>query len=137
VTARYVVGYDGSDAARAALGYADGRAFVDDEVLVVYGYGPPADWVGTPNLRGILESRRDLGHAVLAELTRDGRAVELVAEPPADAIAGAARRHDASEIVVGARGYGRLRGPLGSVSRELLHLADRPVVIVPPAAAVA
>ena len=38
---------------------------------------------------------------------------------------------DAAEIVVGARGRGRFRAALGSVSHDVLHEADRPVVIVP------
>jgi len=46
----------------------------------------------------------------------------------------AARFHQADEIVVGARGLGRLRALLGSVSHELLHIADRPVVVIPTAA---
>jgi nucleotide-binding universal stress UspA family protein len=40
---------------------------------------------------------------------------------------------DADEIVVGARGLGRVRALLGSVSHELLHIADRPVVVIPAA----
>jgi nucleotide-binding universal stress UspA family protein len=38
---------------------------------------------------------------------------------------------DADEIVVGSRGFGRLRGVLGSVSHAVLHEADRPVVVIP------
>ena len=41
---------------------------------------------------------------------------------------------DADEIVVGARGRGRIRALLGSVSHELLHIADRPVLVIPAAA---
>ena len=44
--------------------------------------------------------------------------------------------HGAREIVVGARarGRGRFRALLGSVSRDLLQRADRPIVIVPKGA---
>ena len=45
-----------------------------------------------------------------------------------------ARVRGADEIVVGARGLGRVRALLGSVSHELLHVADRPVVVIPSAA---
>lgn len=138
---RLVVGYDGSHTAYAALAYAAARAGAGadeseegPQLFLVYGYGPPADWLGTPNLREILESRRDHGRSVLdAVQLQSGSAheVELVADTPARAIADAARRHGADEIVIGSRGFGRLRGALGSVSQELLHLADRPVVIVP------
>jgi nucleotide-binding universal stress UspA family protein len=44
------------------------------------------------------------------------------------------RARNADEIVVGARGLGRMRALLGSVSHELLHIADRPVVVIPTAA---
>ena len=40
----------------------------------------------------------------------------------------------ATEIIVGARGLGRVRALLGSVSHELLHIADRPVLVIPTAA---
>jgi nucleotide-binding universal stress UspA family protein len=136
-----VVGYDGSEAARAALEYAALRSMGTPggaDVVVVYGYRPPADWLGTPNLQVIYESRRELGREVLATVPgAAGNRIDLVAEPPAHAIVSAARRYDAAEIVVGSRRYGRLRASLGSVSHELLHLADRPVTIVPPAAVVA
>ena len=59
---------------------------------------------------------------------------ELIGGPPAEAIAAVARARHADEIVVGARGIGRLRALLGSVSHELLHIADRPVVVIPAAA---
>ncbi|MGZ4306573.1 MAG: universal stress protein, partial [Solirubrobacteraceae bacterium] len=59
---------------------------------------------------------------------------ELIGGPPAQAIADVARVRDADEIVVGARGLGRVRALLGSVSHELLHIADRPVLVIPAAA---
>lgn len=62
-----------------------------------------------------------------------GCATELIADTLARAIVAAARSHEAGEIVVGSRGFGRLYGALGSVSKELLHVSDRPVVIVPAA----
>jgi nucleotide-binding universal stress UspA family protein len=130
---RIVVGYDGSVGARAALDYAVAGASEED-VVIVYGYGPPADWLGTPNLNGILENRRDLGRRVLSELLPPSAhryATELIGDSPARALLAAAQRHDADQIVVGARGFGRLHGALGGVSHELLHTTDRPVVIVP------
>ena len=56
---------------------------------------------------------------------------ELVDGKPAEALIREARLRGAREIVVGARGVGRLRGALGSVSQQLLREADRPVVVVP------
>jgi nucleotide-binding universal stress UspA family protein len=42
-----------------------------------------------------------------------------------------ARNHDVSVIVMGCRGRGKLAGMvLGSTSHKVIHLADRPVLIV-------
>ncbi|MGZ4186747.1 MAG: universal stress protein [Solirubrobacteraceae bacterium] len=37
------------------------------------------------------------------------------------------------EIVVGSRGLGRVWALLGSVSHELLYIADQPVLVIPAA----
>lgn len=57
--------------------------------------------------------------------------LELVDGRPAEALARIAAARDADEIVVGSRGFGRLRAALGSVSHELLHDAPCPVVVIP------
>ena len=58
--------------------------------------------------------------------------VELVPERPAAALVEVADARDARFIVVGTWGEGPLRGAfLGSTPYKLLHLADRPVVVVP------
>jgi nucleotide-binding universal stress UspA family protein len=44
---------------------------------------------------------------------------------------GDAYDNQADQIVVGAHGPGRIRALLGTVSHELPHIADRPVVLVP------
>ena len=134
-----VVGYDGSEASREAVAYAAGRAGRRGKVYVVHCFGPPPDWLGAPNYQRMLEDHQGRGKAVLdALLLEDGNALmdvdyelELLGGKPAEAIAGVAETRDADEIVIGSRGFGRLRSALGSVSHELLHLADRPVVVIP------
>jgi nucleotide-binding universal stress UspA family protein len=61
--------------------------------------------------------------------------MELLGGPPADAILDVARARNADEIILGARGLSRLRAALGSVSSEVIHRADRPVTVIPAAAA--
>jgi nucleotide-binding universal stress UspA family protein len=52
----------------------------------------------------------------------------------ANVIARAARRHEAGVIVAASRGHTPLSGLLvGSVTQRLLHLADCPVLVIPPA----
>jgi nucleotide-binding universal stress UspA family protein len=57
--------------------------------------------------------------------------LELAHGDPARALVDAAREHDADEIVVGTRGGGRVGSLLGSVAHDVLHHADRPVVVIP------
>lgn len=133
-----VVGYDGSIASRAALVFAARQAGTSGRVFVVHAYELPPDMLGSPNYGQILAERRGRGETLLRDLPLDGDElagpkyeIELIGGPPAEAIASVARARDADEIVVGARGLGRLRALLGSVSHELLHIADRPVVVIP------
>jgi nucleotide-binding universal stress UspA family protein len=136
-----VVGYDGSDAARTALAYACGRAGDDGHVFVVHGYDLPPELLGAPYYDRLLAERQAHAQSVLVEVAQDSDGpqieTELIAGRPAEAIDAVARARHADEIVVGARGLSRARALLGSVSTELLHVADRPVVVIPAAAAAA
>ncbi len=56
----------------------------------------------------------------------------IVERAPAEALVDLAHERDARVIVVGTRGESPLRGALlGSTPHKLLHLADRPVLVVP------
>ena len=137
-----VVGYDGSEPSRAALSLAARRAGRRGLVFVVHAYELPPDFLGSPNFDRLLSERKDHGRAMLDAIALTGNdelldteyEAELIGGPPAQAIADVARVRDADEIVVGARGLGRVRALLGSVSHELLHIADRPVLVIPAAA---
>jgi nucleotide-binding universal stress UspA family protein len=134
-----IVGYDGSAAARAAVEWAARRAAPDGRVVAVHAFGPPPDWLGHPSYQRMLDEHRGRGEALLAELTADRiealarveLELELIAGDPAEAISRIAETHAADEITVGSRGLGPVRAALGSVSQKLLHLADRPVVVIP------
>jgi nucleotide-binding universal stress UspA family protein len=110
-------------------------------VFIVHAYDLPPDFLGSPDYEQRLSDRRGRGDALLRELPLKDPAlvgpayeIELIGGAPAEAIAKVASVRDADEIVVGARGLGRVRALLGSVSHELLHIADRPVVVIPAAA---
>ncbi len=134
-----VVGYDGSVVSRVALGVAARRAGSDGLVYVVHAYELPPDFLGSPNFDHLLSERKHRGRAMLDAAAAEATAgpeyvMELIGGPPAQAIADVAGARDADQIVVGARGLGRVRALLGSVSHELLHIADRPVLVIPAAA---
>jgi nucleotide-binding universal stress UspA family protein len=132
-----IVGWDGSDAARAALEYAADQARrTNGRVVAVYAYDAPADFIGAPYFGRALAESQARGRELLAQLEGEtGLGVEIETDlaegPPVDAITRAAAARAAREIVVGSRGLGRFRAALGSVSHALLHEADCPVVVVP------
>jgi nucleotide-binding universal stress UspA family protein len=128
-----VVGYDGSETARRALDYALERAGSEGSVIVAHAFEPPHDWLGYASYDRVVAEHRARGQALLDELEGEASIeTDLLAGPPAEAIAQVAAARDADEIVVGSRGFGPVRAALGSISHELLRLADRPVVVIPP-----
>ncbi len=132
-----VVGYDGSPSSRAALELATRRAGDEGLLFIVYAYDLPPDFLASPNYERLLSEHKNHGRTLLESLQIPGTAtheLELIGGPPAQAIADVARVRGADEIVIGARGLGRVRALLGSVSHELLHIADRPVTVIPSAA---
>jgi nucleotide-binding universal stress UspA family protein len=129
---RIVVGYDGSEDAKAALAYARKHLKRNGELVVVHAYQAPPEWQGSWYHGAALGARLAQGERILEEIAADESIErELVADSPAVALAEVAARREADEIVVGSRGLGTLRAALGSVAHAILHEADRPVVIVP------
>jgi nucleotide-binding universal stress UspA family protein len=132
-----VVGYDGSPAGEAALDQALGLSSrLGDAVVVVFGYAPPGIWGG--EIAEHEEAIEELGEKVTTrareQAARRGAEieVELVAERAAEALMAVADRRDARMIVVGSFGEPPLKGMiLGSTPNKLLHLAERPVLVVP------
>ena len=131
-----VVGYDGSEAARAALSYASNRACDGGRIVAVHSVQPVSDWLGHPNYQEALDSYQNHGRQILQELESEHGfdaplETSLLEGPPARAIVAAADSRDADEIVIGSRGFGPMRGVLGSVSHAILHEANRVVVVIP------
>ena len=135
-----IVGYDGSDCAKAALRTAleVARAY-GEPVTIAFGY--ELSPVGG-ELHDYHAALKDLATTRLNEARElvsgeDGEVeveveVVIVEQAPARALAELATERDARVIVVGTRGESPLRGALiGSVPHKLLQLADRPVLVVP------
>lgn len=134
---RIVVGYDGSDCSRNALAEALRTAkALGDEVTVVFGYAPPGLWGG--EIVEHEEAIEERGQKVLEEAKHQAEAagmtveLELVARKASEAIVTVADEREARMIVVGSYGDPPLKGMiLGSTPNKLLHIADRPVLVVP------
>jgi nucleotide-binding universal stress UspA family protein len=134
---KIVVGYDGSDGAKAALDEAVGLARqLSGEVLVTYAFGGRKQYAGAP-----LTPRRTLqevGERLLEEaLARIGDSGVLAAPVLVDddawqGLRSVAGQHGAAMIVVGTHGESPLTGMLlGSTAYRLVHSSTTPVLIVP------
>jgi len=138
-----VVGYDGSDEARAAVAVAIDRSRAGDSIVIVHATPAASGWLGTPEYGRVVIGIQQAGQKVLDEMRPIAEQVErhvqfeMLEGAPAEVLIRVAAVRDADEIVVGSRGLGRLRAALGSVSRQLLRDADRPVLVVGPDAAAA
>ena len=136
---RIVVGYDGSPASRRALEEAARRAGPDGDLYVVHCFHAPGGSFGQPHEDSKMADEQERARRVLAELEAEAGEwladvrweSELIAGPAADAIVRVAAVRDADEIFIGSRGTGRARSLLGSVAHDVLHHADRPVVVIP------
>jgi nucleotide-binding universal stress UspA family protein len=132
-----VVGYDASACGESALAAALAIApATGDEVTVVFGYAPPGIWGG--EIAEHEEAIEELGETVLgkARAQAAGCGVEivqkLVPKRAVQALLDVAEELDARMIVVGSFGEAPLKGIiLGSTTNKLLHLTDRPVLVVP------
>jgi Universal stress protein UspA and related nucleotide-binding proteins len=132
-----VVGYDGSACGDAALAATlDIAGELNDQVVVVFGYAPPGTWGG--EIAEHEEAIEELGEKLMNDAKRqaDERGVEiemeLVPKRATEALIEVAEQRDARMIVVGSFGEPPLKGMiLGSTPNKLLHVAERPVLVVP------
>jgi nucleotide-binding universal stress UspA family protein len=131
-----VVGYDGSDGAKAALDKAvEFAKTLGDKVVIVFGYAPGGYGGGeVPTHR---EAVKELGEKLTKEANEVVSAagvdheVELINERGAEALSDVASKRDARMIVVGSYGESPLAGAvLGRTAYKLVHVAERPVLVV-------
>jgi nucleotide-binding universal stress UspA family protein len=135
--AQIVVGYDGSACGDAALASAlDIAGELGDKVVVVFGYAPPGLWGG--EIAEHEEAIEELGEKVMVQAKSQAaeRGVEieekLVPKRAAEALIDVAAEREARMIVVGSFGDPPLKGMiLGSTPNKLLHMSERPVLVVP------
>lgn len=132
-----VVGYDGSACSEAALTTALELAGpLGDKVAVVFGYAPPGVWGGevADHERAIEEHGREVVGQAQELAAKRGAEIDAVLVPkrPAEAILEIAEERDAQMLVVGSSGETTLKGIiLGSTPHKLLHVSERPVLVVP------
>ncbi len=133
-----VVGYDGSECAKAALDQALGLAGPSGKVIITYADAPPR--IGASSLVPP-ENVVALGKKVTAEALQVARErgvpaeVVLENDRPAEALLKVAERAGADIIAVGTRGESQLTGLLlGSTPYHLVHRATMPLLVVPQAA---
>jgi nucleotide-binding universal stress UspA family protein len=139
MSAGIVVGYDGSDCAKAALRVAvEVAKAYGESVTIAFGY--EISPVGG-ELHDYHLALRDLATQRLQEakalVPGDDVPIDavIVERAPAQALVELADERDARMIVVGTRGERPIQGALlGSTPHKLLHLADRPVLVVPATA---
>jgi nucleotide-binding universal stress UspA family protein len=148
-----LIGYDGSDVARAAVRHAaelfagrpavlvtvwePGLAAVSVGLSDPIGMGsPPPD---PASVEAIDRIQREHAATVAGDGAEFARSLGLVAEPHdvpdeanvAETLLGIARERGAAVVVVGSHGISGLRPRLlGSVSRKVVEHCDRPVLVI-------
>lgn len=145
-----LIGYDGSDHAQAAIRHA-GELFADRRVTILTVWrraeqtlarstGGRAQMAGLGYTEETDRATQHQAEREAAEGARLATTVGLEAEPQAcpeelnvaKTILAQASKLEASAIVLGSRGHGRVKSlVLGSVSHAVLEHARRPVLTVP------
>jgi nucleotide-binding universal stress UspA family protein len=135
---RVVVGYDGSPASHVALARAIERVGPHGKLYLVHAWEVPETRRGRGNHepyvnRAITAADAVMDGAVAAHPGLDGIEWEreLIRGGAARAIADVAEVRGADEVILGTRGFGRMRALLGSVAHELIHLAPCAVTVIP------
>ena len=131
----FVIGYDGTASARAAVDWAARNLAAEATLLLVYASRP----LHAPEPPFASEDRHRAARACFDELLLES-GDELLSRPfetaisdldPASALIEAAAECGARAILVGGERHTRLRSAFGTVASELLRRSPVPVVAVP------
>ena len=130
-----VVGYDGMDGSKVALDEALRVAGeIGGDVIAVFAYDRVIVGGESHDLDNVVHRH---GDAMLAEAQAKAAVAgiplttQYIEESPASALVTVADDHAARFIVVGSYGERPLKGALvGSTPYKLIHLADRPIIVV-------
>jgi nucleotide-binding universal stress UspA family protein len=133
---RLIVGYDGSETARAAVDWAARTVSPDGELVLVYATRPLH---ARPDPLASTEERRRYGEALLDELYLEIDRERLAAlgptmvadADPVSALQAAAEHWHADGIVIGCNHRSRARSAIGTVTGALLEHARLPLTVVP------
>jgi nucleotide-binding universal stress UspA family protein len=111
-------------------------------VTLVFVRQPPLPLLGDPYYQRAVTGELEHAEEALRRASERARVAgvevetEMLEGEPARVIVDLARSRDVDIVVVGSRGLGTVAGSLlGSVSRAVVHDADRPVLVVPQSAA--
>ena len=131
-----VIGYDGSDSSKTALGQALGFAqALGDSIVVVFGAAPGGYGGGeVPEQRKAVE---EFGQQVTQEAVDAAKkanvdcTVEMLNEHAHEALITVGDKHDARMIVVGSHGdHPVVDAIIGATPYKLVQMSDRPVLVV-------
>ncbi|MGC9419871.1 MAG: universal stress protein [Rhodovulum sp.] len=144
MTAKILVGFDGSDSAQRAVDYAAGRAKAEGAAILIahvlewspYSFLTPEELAERHKRRNeeLARAESALLGPVVESLKGKGVAVEteLKYGHIAETLCRIATEHGVSQIVIGRTGHSELASRLfGSVAGTLAQAAPMPVTIVP------
>jgi nucleotide-binding universal stress UspA family protein len=139
-TNEIVIATDGSAGASVAVDQGVWLAkMLDAKITFVAVARAPYRILGDPYYQRALtadlaKARTAIADAVLAaEERRVAYETEILEGSPAEKILEVAEAHGADLIVIGSRGRGAITGTiLGSVSSDVVHRSDRPVLVARP-----
>jgi nucleotide-binding universal stress UspA family protein len=132
-----VVGFDDSPASHVALSRAIQRVGQTGKLYLIHAWEVPEAWRGRGTYQPYVDRALTQAEAVVESAVRAHPGLrdiawesELIGGPPARSVADVATVRRADEIILGTRGFGRMRALLGSVAYELIHLAPCAVTVI-------